>query len=147
MTLAFRSGLMALLLLAANGCSRQPVTAMLVAEYSEGSTTTLFRARVPVPSAEDDYRFNFALQNGKKTCTLIGALDAPPPAGECAGASGRGTITCNDGKPMKLRWTLSSCRSGSGRSIGKGKTRFLFGYAHNKERAQDQLDRIRKEAR
>ena len=125
-------------------CQREKGFGMLVAEYSDGSTRTLFRTKVLLPKPEDGYRFSYELRSGDKVCTLTGELDIKeiPAADECTGTKGRGKIVCNDGKPMKVRWSMSSCQGGSGRSMGKGKARFFFGYAHNKERAQDQLARI-----
>ena len=125
-------------------CRPEKGYGMLVADYSDGSTRTLFRTRVVLPRPEDSYRFNYELRSGEKICTLTGELNLKeiPANDECPGTKGRGKISCNDGKPMKIRWSMSSCQDGSGRSMGKGKAKFYFGYAHNKESAQDLLARV-----
>ncbi|MBL8414283.1 MAG: hypothetical protein JNM42_07590 [Propionivibrio sp.] len=101
----------------------------------------LFKTKILLPTAEDNYRFNFELRQGNVVCSLTGELHEKeaPLADNCDGMKGDGRITCNDGRTRRLRWLLTSCIGGHGRSIaGKGEN-FFFGFDHNKDRALDQL--------
>lgn len=117
---------------------------VLVAAFGNGARVVRFVAKVALPERENAFRFAYDLKRGEQACTLTGELDikeVPDPAA-CAGTRGHGNIVCAGGRPMKLQWSMDSCQSGSGRSMGKGSAKFYFAYARNQESAFDALDRV-----
>jgi hypothetical protein len=120
-------------------CRRDNEYGVLVAKFDDDSQ--LFKAKIFLPTSEDNYRFNFELRQGDAECSLTGQLrgkDLPVQA-LCEGTEGDGKITCNDGRSQRLRWLMTSCLGGHGRSVGKKGGHFFFGFDRNKERALDQL--------
>lgn len=128
-----------------SACNPDKRNGVFVAEFANESNLLIFKPNITLPSPEDDYRFNYELRKGATVCTLTGELDIKeaPPDDECPGTKGRGKISCNDGKSMKLRWSLTSCRGGFGKSTSKGNTKLYFGFDRNKERALDQLNKAK----
>lgn len=133
------AGLICLLLLITAACRRDSDYGVLVAKFDDDSQ--LFKAKIFLPKAEDNYKFNFELRQGDTVCALTGQLVGKelPDQDNCEGVKGDGKIACNDDRSLRMRWVLSSCLGGHGRSVGKKGRRFFFGFDRNKERALDQL--------
>ena len=132
-------GLICLLLSITAACRRDSEYGVLVAKFDDDSQ--LFKAKIFLPKAEDNYQFNFELRQGNKVCSLTGQLKGKelPDQDSCEGIKGDGKIACNDNRSLRMRWVLTSCLGGHGRSVGKNGLRFFFGFDRNKERALDQL--------
>ena len=132
-------GLLCLSLLITTACRRGDEYGVLVAKFDDDGQ--LFKAKIFLPTAEDNYRFNFALRQGDAVCSLTGQPSGKqlPDSDSCEGIEGDGKITCNDGRTARLRWLMTSCLAGHGRSIEKKGRHFFFGFDRNKDRALDQL--------
>lgn len=133
------AGLICLLLSITAACRRDSEYGVLVAKFDDDSQ--LFKAKIFLPKVEDNYQFNFELRQGDTVCSLTGQLSGKdlPDQDRCEGIKGDGKIVCNDGRSQRMRWLLTSCLGGHGRSVGKKARRFFFGFDRNKERALDQL--------
>jgi len=132
-------GLLCLILSITTACRRGEEYGFLVAKFDD--ERQLFKTKIFLPTAEDNYRFNFELRQADLVCSLTGQFAGKelPDSDRCEGIGGDGKITCNDGRTRKLRWLMTSCLAGHGRSIGKKGRHFYFGFDRNKDRALDQL--------
>ncbi|MBS1229370.1 MAG: hypothetical protein H6R17_2647 [Proteobacteria bacterium] len=132
-------GLLCLALSITTACRRGDEYGVLVAKFDDDGP--LFKTKIFLPAAEDNYRFNFELRQGNTVCSLTGQLGGKelPDAENCGGIRGDGKISCNDDRSRRLRWSMTSCSAGHGRSVGKKGRHFYFGFDHNKDRALDQL--------
>ena len=132
-------GLLCLPLTITTACRRGDDYGVLVAKFDDDGR--LFKTKIFLPAAEDNYRFNFELRHGDTVCSLTGQLGSKEliDSESCEGIGGNGKITCNDDRSRKLRWSMTSCSAGNGRSIGKKGRHFYFGFDRNKDRALDQL--------
>jgi len=120
-------------------CHRDNKYGVLVAKFDDEGQ--LFKAKILLPTADDNYRFNFELRQGNVKCSLTGQITERefPDSDSCEGIKGDGKFTCNNGSTQRIRWLQTSCIGGHGRSIGGKGENFFFGFDHNKDRALDQL--------
>lgn len=72
-------------------------------------------------------RFILADSDGRLQCD--GQLlppDISPNPGSCDGETGKGTVRCNDGREVAVRWTAITCRSFEGSGEDKFGNRLIF---------------------
>jgi len=130
-----------LLPLVVSACIPEKRNGVLVAKFSSESPAFIFKPNILLPSPENGYRISYDFRKGEDICVLTGEPDNKeiPTEDNCPGMKGKGKLSCNNGKSMKLGWVLTSCIGGFGQSMGKGEPKFVFAFGHNKERALDQL--------
>lgn len=131
----------ALVVLAA--CDQVPEKGVLVGQI--GDSSPMYKTKIEFPTRAEHYQFSYELKNARTTCSLTGNLpskqrEAPET---CEEVSGVGQVSCDNGYQRRIRWQLSSCRSGFGATIPSHRRHagptFSFGFSHNKERALDEL--------
>lgn len=95
---------------------------------------------IPPPEG-GEYQMYISLRQGEGLCVLAGAIPEDDALffSRCDNLSGTGRISCNNGRSAQVRWALTSCQSGHGRSIGKFGPDFFFGFDQDKEKAIEQL--------
>jgi hypothetical protein len=98
---------------------------------------------IPLPE-KGEYRIHFALHHGDRACLLTGRVFEKTGLffDSCDGLSGTGKISCNDGRVQNLRWSMPSCRGGSGRSIEPASPDFFFGFGLDEDSARMQLKTV-----
>ena len=120
-------------------CRTEETHAILVGRFADEETML---ASIVIPALEDgEYPMYFALAQGETLCVLAGSIpdDNALFFKRCEGLSGKGSISCNNGRSSDVSWTLSSCHGGHGRSIGNLGPGFSFGFEQDKEKAVRQL--------
>ncbi len=132
--------LLATLSLAA--CRKEPTRGELVGRLVE--TGESFRIKIDLPNKSDHFKLNYPIQLERTSCVLTGQIDPVdwPRVADCEG-NGRGKLVCNNGRKLSFRWTLTSCMGGFGYTQNSPKSRVIFGFGHNKDRALDQLERAK----
>ena len=97
---------------------------------------------IVIPQPEGgEYQMYIPLHQGEGLCVLAGVIPEDDFAffGRCENLSGTGSISCNNGRSAQVRWTLTSCQGGHGRSVGNFGPNFFFGFDQDKEKAIEQL--------
>jgi len=126
-------------------CSTEVVRGVLVGNFIDEEPMV---TSIVIPASSDgEYHMHFGLLQDKRVCLLTGEIPTATISffQACEGLSGPAKISCNDGRSLNLRWSLSSCRGGYGRSDERADSRFFFGFGDSEERARDQLDKARQE--
>ena len=85
----------------------------------------------------------FGIHQDGRVCLVTGKVPATtiPLLQSCEGLSGSGRISCNDGQVLTLKWSLTSCHGGYGRSSERTDSRFFFGFADSEAQAFEQLSK------
>lgn len=120
-------------------CRTEGARAVLVGRFT-GEEPMITSIAIPQPE-RGEYAMHFALHQGETLCVLAGSIpeDNVPFFERCEGLSGRGSISCNNGRFSDVTWTLTSCHGGYGRSVGSLGPGFSFGFDQDKEKAIEQL--------
>lgn len=120
-------------------CRTEETRAVLVGRFA-GEEAMVASIVIP-PQEGGEYPMYFALAQGETLCVLAGSIpdDDTLFFKRCEGLSGKGSISCNNGRSSDVSWTLSSCHGGHGRSIGNLGPGFSFGFEQSKEKATRQL--------
>ena len=124
-------------------CSTEDVRGVLVGNFIDEETMV---TSIVIPASRGgEYHMHFGLLQDKRVCLLSGDIPTAPLSffQPCEGLSGPAKISCNDGRSLNLRWFLTSCQGGYGRSDERADSRFFFGFGDSEERARDQLDKAR----
>lgn len=122
-----------------SACRTADARAVLVGRFAEEE---LMVATIVIPQPEGgEYQMYIPLRQDQELCVLTGIIpeDDFPFFGRCENLSGTGSISCNNGRSRQVRWLLTSCQSGHGRSIGSFSPDFFFGFSSDKEKAIEQL--------
>lgn len=131
---------LSLLCLAVFVCHADERQGFLVGNFSDRSA--FLKARITLPTSDVPARLAYELKRGSLSCLLSAELrdDQSEVSDECSGRNGVGELKCNDGRLLPLRWKLSSCRGGFGRSFLATEPTFVFGFGHDPDHALDQLE-------
>lgn len=121
------------------GCRTEAVRGVVVGRFVDEQPMA---ASVLIPASNEAvFPIYVELRQSDTVCLLSGEIreGIVPLFDICEGASGSGNISCNDGRTLKLEWTLSSCQGGNGRSTNSVGSRFFFGFDLTGKKALDQL--------
>ncbi len=120
-------------------CQEDEVRGVMVAKFQDGSAYFIKRIAI---STIDGPALSLALVSKSKRCELL----APVPAGalsgigDCKDVSGIASLRCEGELDLPLRWQMTSCHSGFGRSFPRQGPVFVLGFSGNTYTAQNQLD-------
>lgn len=127
-------------------CDNGIVHGSLVAYVARFDRT--LTARVDLPLADAARGFDIPLAHDGAWCRLtLSPRDASTPVAHCDELGGAGFFSCAEGERIALRWALSSCHSGIGRSLEDSgdddRPAVAFGLGGNYVSALNQLDTAR----
>jgi hypothetical protein len=120
-------------------CRNEQTSAVLAAGFADEDPQV---STVTLPPAEwGEYSMQFPLLRNDRVCLLTGRIPDKKIMilfDACEGITGTGKISCNDGRVLDVQWSMASCRSGHGRSIGPASPGFFFGFGLTEENALSQ---------
>ena len=121
------------------GCQTNEVRGVFAGKFEDGSATFVKRIAI---SSLDGPELSLALVSRSKQCELISPLPTVPLTAEndCRGINGSALLRCQDASEIPLRWQMTSCHSGYGRSVSGMGPGFLFGFSGNLYNAQTQME-------
>jgi len=126
-------------------CVTDDVRGILVGGFSDTEPTVI---PIVIPAPQDgEYHIHYGFTQEGRVCLLTGEIPTDRIAffEPCEGLRGTGRISCNDGRMLNLRWVLTSCQGGYGRSDAHADSSFYFGFGESEEHARDQLSKARHE--
>ena len=127
-----------------SACRNDQAPAILAAGFGDEDPAL---TTVSLPPAEwGEYSMQFPLLRNDRVCLLTGRIPDKKIMilfDACEGITGTGKISCNDGRVLDVQWSMASCRTGYGRSIGPASPGFFFGFGPNEENALSQLKAAR----
>ena len=121
------------------GCQTNEVRGVFAGKFEDGSATFVKRIAI---SSLDGPELSLSLASRSKQCELVSPLPAVSLGAEndCQGITGFASLRCQDASEIPLRWQMTSCHSGYGRSISGMGPGFLFGFSGNLYNAQTQME-------
>ena len=127
-----------------SACRSGNTPAVLIAGFAD-EEPTLTTITIP-PSEWGEYSLRFPVQHGDRVCLLTGRIPEKKFMllfDSCAGVSGTGKISCNDGRVEDVQWSMASCIGGYGRSTDPASPGFFFGFGATEAYALNQLKTAR----